>query len=149
MNMTELSILLSKQTAKKLDEALSKGNMEQLKKHMMRLFGHKNMYNLHDDHITELAECVVDLVEAEDRMACAEGMEEYAKRRISRYQERKEKLVRESQWAKAARNPDRVSMLDLTYRLWVYESGFEYSRYSMYTMLCVIINDIRMKEGST
>ena len=138
--------LLSKQTVEKLDNALTKGNIEQLKKHMEKLFTFKNIFNMHDDHLIELAECIVDLADADDRVKCALEMEQYAQRRISRYQMRKNKLVAENQWAKAAKVTDEMAVLDLSYRVWVYESGFEYSKFHMYTMLCHIIHTILAYE---
>ena len=43
--------LLSKQTVEKLDTAITKGNMEQLRKQMEKLFTFKNIFNMHDDHL--------------------------------------------------------------------------------------------------
>lgn len=141
--------LLSKQTVEKLDGALSKGKIEQLKKHMEKLFTFKNIFNMHDDHLIELAECIVDLAEADNRLESARAMEQYAQKRISRYHERKNRLLKENQWTKVAKNIDEVNALDLEYRLWVYESGFEYSKYQMYIMLCNITREIQEceKEG--
>lgn len=138
--------LLSKDTAGKLDAALSKGNIEQLRKYMERLFSFKNIFNLHDDHLIELAECIVDLARADDRLEYADGMERYAQKRISRYLERKTRVIKENSWAKATKHINKETMLDLTYRQWVYESGFEYSKFQMYTMLCDIIHDIQQSE---
>lgn len=155
MNNQLISVekLLSKQTIEKLDAALTKGNMEQLKKQMERLFSFKNIFNMHDDHIIELAECIVDLASSDnigDILEIACDMEKYAKRRILQYQKRKNKLIKEIEWVKVKKNMDEMSMLDLTYRLWVYEFGFEYSKYHMYTMLCRIIHTIQeyKKEGT-
>lgn len=144
---TTVQKFLSKQTIEKLDTALSKGNMELLKKQMEKLFSFKNIFNMHDEHIIELAECLIDLYRADDIVECAREMEQYAMRRISRYQDRKKKVSNEVQWAKASKNNDEVAMLDLTYRMWVYESGFEYSKFHMYTMLCGIVRNIQ-KEGA-
>lgn len=140
--------LLSKDTVEKLDAALSKGNMEQLKKHMERLFTYKNIYNMHDNHLIELAECIVDLGQSDDLMECAREMEHYAQRRISRYQEHKKRLTAENQWAKATNRKSKVAMLDLQYQLWVYEFGYEYSKFHMYMMLNGIIHNIYEKEGT-
>lgn len=142
-----IKTLLEPSTAEKLEAALAKGNMEQLRKRMEQLFTFKNIYNMHDDHITELAECIVDLATADDRIGCAREMEQYAMRRISRYQDRKEKATREHDWMKAAKNTDKVAMLDAKYRLWVFEAGFEYSRFHMYMMLCHIARGIQEQEG--
>lgn len=141
--------LLSKKTAEKLDEALSKGNIEQLKKHMEKLFTFKNIFNMHDDHIIELAECIVDLAEVENTVEYAKSIEQYARKRIFKYQMRKKQVTNEIQWAKASKNIDKVKMLDLEYRMKVYDSGFEYSKFHMYSMLCRIIQDIKAsKKGS-
>ena len=144
---TTLKRLLSKQTVDKLDTALGKGNLESLKKQMEKLFTFKNIFNMHDDHLIELAECIVDLAQAEDRIACAHGMELYANRRINRYQERKKRLQNENHWAKAAKNIDEVDHLDLTYRLWVFESGYEYSHFHMYKILRGITQEIQKQGG--
>ena len=76
--------LLSPKTAEKLDAALTKGNIEQLKKIMEKLFTFKNIFTMHDDHLIDLAEFIVDLSKAEDRGQCAYEIEQYARRRISR-----------------------------------------------------------------
>lgn len=138
--------LLSKQTVEKLDAALTKGNIDMLKKHMEKLFTFKNIFNMHDDHLIELAECIVDLAQADDRIECCYVMKQYAQNKISRYQKRKKKIVMSNQWAKASKNMDKVHIMDLKYRQWVYEFGFEYSKFQMYTMLCNIIQDIQKYE---
>lgn len=143
---TSVEKLMSKQTIEKLDTALTKGNMEQLKKQMEKLFTYKNIFNMHDDHLIELAECIVDIANAEDRVKCATEIEQYARRRISKYQNRKQKAVNENQWAKAANVADDDTRLDLAYRVWVYESGFEYSKFYMYSMLRRIIDTILAHE---
>lgn len=142
--------LLSKQTVEKLDAALTKGNIDMLKKHMEKLFTFKNIFNMHDDHLVELAECIVDLAQADNRIECGCYMKQYAQNRISRYQKRKKKIIMTNQWEKASKNMDKVHIMDLQYRQWVYESGFEYSKFQMYTMLCNIIQDIEKyeKEGT-
>ena len=56
--------LLSKQTVEKLDTAITKGNMEQLRKQMEKLFTFKNIFNMHDDHLIGLAECIIDIARA-------------------------------------------------------------------------------------
>lgn len=141
-----LEKLLSEQTVDKLEAALAKSNMEQLRKQMEKLFTFKNVFNLHDDHLSDLGEFIIDLSRADDRMEWAETTERYVWGRIARYQERKKKIIAENQWAKVTGRADEVEMLDLTYQAWVYESGFEYSRYQMYTMLLSIIRDIRDYE---
>lgn len=147
---TTVKKLLSKQTVEKLDADLSKRNIEQLKKTMEKLFTFKNIFNMHDDHIIELAECIVDVGRADDRVQCAREIEQYARRRISRYQERKKQVVAKTDWAKVTKTTDKVAMLDVTYQQWVYESGFEYSKFQMYTMICNIMRDVQKygKEGT-
>lgn len=139
-------ILLSKQSVEKLDAALYKNNIEQLKKQMEKLFTFKNIFNMHDDHLIELAEDIVDAYRDDDRLAWAERTKIYARTQLAKYQERKSKIIAENQWAKVAGRLNKVEKLDLTYRLWVYESGFEYSKYQMYTMLLGIIRDIEEYE---
>lgn len=139
--------IFTKQTVEKLDIALGKGNMENLKKQMEKLFTFKNIFNMHDDHLIELAECIVDIYKDDDRIRCAREMEAYAQRRISRYKERKKRIEREKQWADATKNPDAVAMLDLKYRLWVYDAGFEYSRYHMYSILRKIAKEVQKNGG--
>lgn len=139
-------ILLSKQSVEKLDAALYKNNIEQLKKQMEKLFTFKNIFNMHDDHLIELAEDIVDAYHDDDRLAWAERTKIYARTQLAKYQERKSKIIAENQWAKVAGRLNKVEKLDLTYRLWVYESGFEYSKYQMYTMLLGIIRDIEEYE---
>ena len=141
------AVLLSQKTVEKLEAALSKGNREKLKKDMEKLFTFKKIFNLHDDHLVELAECIIDLANADDRVEYACFVEKYVKERISRYQKRKKKLSDENQWAQAAKNMDELTMMDLKYQLWVYECGFEYSHFCMYTMLCHITQDIQKSAG--
>lgn len=137
-----LKKLLSKATVDRLEAELAKGNIESLKKQLEKLFTFKKIFNLHDDHLIELAECIVDLSKAEDRMEAARAMKVYIGGRMARYQKRKEKAINEYQWAKAAKNPDKVRMLDLEHRMQVYENGFEHSRFQMYTMVSRIAEDI-------
>lgn len=143
---TTLKKLLSKSTVDKLDTALGKGNLESLKKQMEKLFSFKNIFNMHDDHLIELAECIVDIAQADDRVSCAKATEDYARRRMNRYQERKKRLQNENHWAKAAKNINEVEQLDMTYRLWVFESGYEYSKFHMYKILCGITQEVQ-KQG--
>lgn len=139
---------LTKTIVDKLDEILTKGNTEQLKKQMEKLFTFKNICNMHDDHITELAECITDLWMSEDKVKWAESTEDYLKLRVARYHKRKQDCFHKVQWAKVTKNVDEVTMLDLTYRLWVYEHGFEYSHFQMYNMLYRITQNILQQEGS-
>lgn len=137
---------LTKSVVEKLDEILMKGNMEQLKKKMEKLFTFKNICNLYDDHITELAECITDLWMSDDKVKWVEGTEDYLRLRISRYNRHKQKCFEKVQWAKAAKNVDEVTMMDLKYRLWVYEHGFEFSHFQMYNMLYRITQTILHEE---
>ena len=41
---------------------------------------------------------------------------------------------------------DEIEMLDLNYRLWVYEHGFEFSHFQMYNMLYRITQNILYQE---
>ncbi len=138
--------LLSEQTVEKLDKALTKLNMEQLKKQMEKLFTFKNIYNMHDDHLIELAENIVDIAKADDRVDYIHGIEKYVRTKMQRYQERKAAIVKENQWAKATKSVDEVEMLDLNYQLWVYEHGFKFSEFHMYTMLCGIMHSVEEYE---
>lgn len=142
----EVEKLLSEQNVEKLEAALTKSNMEQLRKQMERLFTFKNVFNMHDDHLTDLAEFIIDLSRAEDRNEWADMTEKYVRGRIARYQERKKRVISEVQWAKVTGRADKVEMLDLTYNEWVYEAGYEYSKYQMYLMLCDIIRKVQEYE---
>ena len=108
--------LLSKQTVEKLDTAILKGNMEQLRKQMEKLFTFKNIFNMHDDHLIGLAECIIDITRAEDIDEELDMQEQYAHNRIQRYQERRKKIVKTNQWMKAAGNTDKVKKLDTNTR---------------------------------
>lgn len=141
-----LKTLMSESTVEKLDTALGKGNIDLLKKHMEKLFTFKNIFNMHDDHLVELAECIIDLSRAEDRVECARDFERYAQRMIARYSDRKARAERKCGWLKATKSKNELDILDAKYRQWVYESGFEYSHYHMYSMLCQITRDIQ--EGA-
>lgn len=138
--------LLSASTVEKLDKALTKLNMEQLKKQMEKLFTFKNIFNMHDDHLIELAEFIVDLSAEGNRLDYIQGVEQYARRRINKYQKRKAAVVKESQWAIASKNTDKVKMLDLAYQAWVYEEGYKYSEFHMLSMMCSIIQSVREYE---
>lgn len=135
--------LLSKQTVEKLDTAITKGNMEQLRKQMEKLFTFKNIFNMHDDHLIGLAECIIDIARAEDIDEELDMQEQYAHNRIQRYQERRKKIVKTNQWMKAAGNTDKVKKLDTEYQVWVYESGFQFSMFQMYSMICNIVRLVR------
>lgn len=138
--------LLSESTVEKLDAAIYKNNMEQLRKLMEKLFTFKNIFNLHDDHLTQLAENIIDIAHESDRLTWIHNNESYVRTQINKYQERKKKIVAENQWAKAAGHLDKVEKLDLTYRLWVYDAGFEYSRYQMFTMILGIFREVEEYE---
>lgn len=138
--------LLSKPTVEKLDAAIYKNNMEQLKKLMEKLFTFKNIFSLHDDHLIQLAENIVDIAHENDRLSWIHNNEPYVRTQINKYQERKKKIVAENQWAKAAGHLDKVEKLDLTYRLWVYDAGFEYSKYQMFTMILGIFREVEEYE---
>lgn len=138
---------LTKETVEKLEETLGKENTEPLKKQMEKLFTFKNIYNMHDEHLIELAECIVDLWQCEDKTEWALETEKYLKSMMSRYRLRKKERYHKIQWAKVTKNADELAMLDLAYRLWVYECGFEYSHFQMYNMLYQITQNIlRHKE---
>lgn len=139
---------LTEATVKKLDDILMKSNIEQLKKQMEKLFTFKNICTMHDDHITELAECIVDLWMAEDKAEWARHTEDYSKARIARYHKRKQQYFQKVQWAKVTKKASEEEMLDMTYRLWVYEHGFEHSHFQMYTMLYRITQTILQNERS-
>ena len=138
--------LLSESTVEKLDAAIYKNNMEQLRKLMEKLFTFKNIFNLHDDHLTQLAENIIDIAHESDRPTWIRNNESYVRTQINKYQERKKKIVAENQWAKAAGHLDKVEKLDLTYRVWVYDAGFEYSRYQMFTMILGIFREVEEYE---
>lgn len=133
---------LMKASAEKLAELSEKENAEHLRKQMERLFTFKNTYAMHDDHIKELADCIVDLWRSEDRAESAREMEDYAKSQMSRHGRKKREMFHRVQWAKAAGNEDEAGMLDLKYRLWIYEHGYEHSRFQMYGMLCRITQNL-------
>lgn len=138
--------LLSKQTADKLEKALAKDNLEQLKKQMEALFTFKNIFNLHDDHLIELAEFVIDASEAEDKLEYMKCTQEYIRKRMSRYKEEKAALARKIQWAKVTKETDEIKMLNLSYQLWIYEAGYKYSEYQMLSMMCGIIRSAEEVE---
>ena len=138
---------LTEPVVTKLDDALTRGNVTDLKKQMEKLFTFKNICNMHDDHITELAECITDLWASEDKVEWAETTESYLRGRISKYQRRKSEWRHKMTWAKKTDEMDEVEMLDLTYRLWVYEHGFEYSHFQMYSMLHRIARNVLQSEG--
>lgn len=135
--------ILSTSTVEKLSDALNKGNMENLKKQMEKLFTFKNVFSMHDDHIIELAECIVDLVETDNVTETAANMEQYARTCMSRYIKKRKELSRKIQWAKTKKNVSKLDLLDLQYELWVYEEGVEYSHFHMYSTLCQIIREMR------
>lgn len=138
---------LTQSMAKKLDEALTKGNMEQVKKLMEKLFTFKNICNMHDNHIIELGECIIDLWRSEDQIRWAQETEGYIKLRITRYQKKRQDIFHDVEWSKATHNGNKVEMLDKTYQLWVYEQGFEFSRFQMFRMLYRITQNILQHEG--
>lgn len=137
---------LTKTIVDKLDEYSMKGNPEQLKKQMEKLFTFKNICNMHDDHIAELAECIIDLWMSEDKADWAKSTENYVRLRVSRYNRHKQEWFNKVQWAKAAKNVDEITMMDLKYKLWVYEHGFEYSHFCMFNMLYRITQTILHEE---
>ncbi len=142
--------ILSKKTVDKLDAEINKGNIEQVRKQLEKLFTFKNIYNMHDDHVNELAECIIDLGRADDRLESACEMEQYIQRLISNYAMRKRNVKRKNEWAAAVKNADEMDILDLEYQKWVYESGFEYSKFHMYSIVSRIIQAVKEqeKEGS-
>lgn len=143
-----LQKLLSEETIEKLDHAMLKGNMEELKKELKKLFTYKKIFNLHDDHLAELADFIIMLFHTKtaERQKMAHDTETYVRMRIARYQQKKENLMREIQWAKATGNLSDMDILDLNYRFWIYESGYEYSRVCMYRMICRIAQDTQTDE---
>lgn len=142
MQTVTLKKLLSKQNIEKLESALDKMNMEQLRKQMEKLFTFKNIYTMHDSHLTELAECIVDLANDDDRQKYARETEKYARAALSRYHDGRRQAEYDVQWAQAAGNVSTMEMLDRVYARWVYDEGFEYSRYQMYTMMCSILREV-------
>ncbi len=146
MKRVMMEKLLSKQTVNKLDAAVTKENTELLRKNMEKLFMFKNIFSIHDDHLMELAEVIIDLAKSDNMIEYAENTEQYVRKKMFHYHERKSRLVSENQYAKAVKNFDKTAMLDLTYQLWVYEEGYRHSEYQMLTIMNDIIQSV-LKYG--
>lgn len=138
--------LLSSQTAEKLNKALEKDNMEQLKKHMEKLFTYKNIFNMHDDHLTELAQFIADLSKEKDRLTYIRENEGYIRRRMEKCKKAKDDIVKKNQWAGASKMAGREKMLDLSYQAWVYEEGYQHSKLQMLGMMCNIMQAVEECE---
>lgn len=140
---------MSEDVVEKLNTTLMKGNMEELKKQMTRLFTFKSIFELHDDHIKGLAECVIDAANAhndgewEDWCRSTEG---YARRQICKYQSRRSRLQNEAAWKKKSGNVSEEELLDMQYRVWVFEAGYEHSKYQMYNVICNMVQVILAYE---
>lgn len=141
--------ILSEEIVEKLNTTLMKGNMEELKKQMVKLFTFKSIFELHDDHIKDLSECVIDAANAHNDGEWDEwckSTEGYARRQISKYQSRKRKIQDEAAWAKKSGVASEEEMLDLTYRVWVFEAGYEHSKFQMYAMMCNMVQVVLAYE---
>lgn len=135
-------IPLTEATVVKLEEVLDKDNPEPLKKLMNKLYGYKNMYDMHDDHIIDLAWFIVDLWRSEDRVKWASDQETYIRPRMNGLRDAKRKKRHEKQWAAVTKTANELTALDLAYQLWVYELGYEHSHYQMLMKMHKIVQDI-------
>lgn len=130
-----LSCVLSEKTIKQLQDDLKKKNVTDLSGHLEKLFGYKEIFNLHADHLRELAEYIIDLVSDDDPVAYAKRTGAYIKKEKQKYHREQAKTVRMYQWAKQMEGEDSVHVLDLEYRCSVYRQGFAYSRFHAYILM--------------
>lgn len=109
---------------------------EKLRESMEKLFTYKEIFELHSDHILELAETVAGLYpERTDLNGYVYYILKYIDKKIARYENTCIKYKRKLRsWSKVKdTNPD--GYLNLRYEVWTYTEGYYHQQAHMYRLL--------------
>ena len=117
--------------------------MQKLRTIMEKFFSFREIYDLHDDHVIELAEIIVGLYpELSDLDDYTYHILEYLSKRIHKYErtmhEYKEKLLRKER----EKDIDPDGYLDLKYLTWTYTHGYHYQTYHTYILMKIALEDL-------
>lgn len=110
-----------------------------------KLFTYKEIFELHDDHILELAETVVGLYpEREDLDSYLFYILEYLESQILKYEQIKNKYITElSIKTKLRENEtDPDGYLNLKYKTWTYTTGYYHQKVHMCRLLAQVLRDL-------
>lgn len=116
---------------------------EKLKDLIGKLFTYKEVFELHDDHILELAETVVGLYpEREELEDYAFYILQYLGRQQANYEKKRKQYQKELKQKEKEKNIDPDGYLDKKYEAWTYEEGYYRQRNHMYGLLKDSLNDL-------
>lgn len=116
---------------------------ENLRDLIGKLFTYKEIFELHDDHILELAETVVGLYpEREDLNGYVYYILIYLEKQIARLEEIRKKREKELKIKEKYQDKDPEGFLDLKYETWTYTEGYYYQKAHMYRLLQHSLKDL-------
>ena len=140
--------LLSGKTVKQLSADLEKKNPQALKDRMTDLFGYREVYNLHPDHLAALAEYIISLGTAGDPASYARETAAYIGKWKQKFYRDREKTDRQWQMARKTYGEDSLEALDLKYRRSCFYEGFYYSWYHSCTLMERLARFVLERSGA-
>ena len=116
---------------------------EQLREQVTKLFSFRDIVELHDDQIMELAETIEGIYpERENLSDYVYFILVYLDEQIAKYEKKKEQyaqeLIQKHKWKE--KYPDQY--LNLRYKVWTYTDGYYRQRAQMYGLLRQGLNDL-------
>lgn len=109
---------------------------ENLREMIEELFTYKEIFDLHSDHILELAETVAGLYpERNDLNDYVYYILDYINKKLTRYEEKKSRYKQDLRQMEKIREIDRDRYLNLRYTVWTYTDGYYCQQAHMYRLL--------------
>lgn len=117
--------------------------MQKLRNIMQKLFTFKEVFELHDDHIIELAEIIAgiypELFNLEDYTY---HILAYLSKRMQEYEKITREYVEKLRWKEMEKDKDPDGYLDLKYLTWTYTTGYHYQTYHTYVIMKAALEDL-------
>lgn len=115
-----------------------------LRNAVSRLFTYKEIYDLHDDHVAEMAEVVVALYTEQERLTeYIDGVCSYAEKQMAKLDERRLRCGRRLDWERKKQVLPPEKLLDLQYEYWTYTDGYYHGRKRAYKLLVWALRDVK------
>lgn len=124
--------------------------MQKLRNIMQKLFTFKEVFELHDDHIVELAEIIAGIYpELSDLEDYTYHILAYLSKRMREHEKITREYVEKLRWKEMKKDRDPDGYLDLKYLTWTYTTGYHHQTYHTYAIMKVALEDLLRfkKEG--
>ena len=123
--------------------------MQRLRGCIQKLFTFNETFELHDSHIIELAEVVVELYpEMSSLEEYAQNILTYTDKQMKKYEQLTAEYVQKLRWKERDKDKDPDGYLDLKYLTWTYTTGYHHQTYHTYELINSMLDDlIKMKKA--